>query len=107
MKCIHLICRGGQTVRKVGDLWESGNWDISTRDAERLVGGRLFLHEAKPKRSYFGGEVVGYYRVEDAGVAHEDRVVFRLRSRLDCKEVKWKGADHAMAWTSGVVDCEG
>ncbi len=47
-------------------LYESGWWAMSEKAAEELVGGRLYLHSAQDKPSYFGGSVQSY-RVETEG----------------------------------------
>ncbi len=104
MADIHLLCRRGLNVRLVDHpVYETGDWDVSPEEAARIVGGMLFLHETKDKRSYFGGRIEGF-RVVETEEAHARRVVFRLTSLKEGKGVKWRGASHGRAWTSGVVE---
>ncbi len=101
---IHFICRRGQNVETVKHpVYDTGTWDVSPQDAERLLGGMVFLHETKAKPSYFGGRVESFREVE-TDMPHARRVVFRLTSLKEGKGVNWRGANHGMAWTSGVVD---
>jgi hypothetical protein len=107
IKCIHFICRKAQTVVAVKHpVYEPGNWDPTREDAEKLVGGRVFLHTTRSKHSHFGGQVEDC-RVVDTDRAHEHRIIFTLSARVDCKGEKWRGAKHAMAWTRGVIRCDG
>jgi hypothetical protein len=101
---MHLICRDRLNLHAVEHpLYESGDWDVTPEDAQRLVGGMLYLHQTKAERSYFGGRVESFREV-DVDAAHKRRIVFRLRSMREAKGVPWSGPDHPMAWTSGVLD---
>jgi len=59
MPSIHFICRGGLNVHRVpgSSDYESGDWDVTVAEAQRLVGEMVYLHEAKVERSYYGGRV--------------------------------------------------
>jgi hypothetical protein len=101
---IHFICRRGLNLQTIKHpVYESGFWDVSREDAERLAGGMVFLHETKSKPSYFGGRIDAFREV-DTDMPHARRVIFRLTSLSEAKGVKWRGASHGMAWTSGVVE---
>ncbi len=103
---IHFICRGELGVTPLKHpIYETGEWDVSREDAERLVGGMVYLHETKSERSYFGGRIETFREV-DTDMAHARRIVFKFRSTADAKGVRWRGASHNMAWTSGVVEDE-
>ena len=69
-----------------GDLWESGNWVLSEKTAEALLGGWLFLHRSQSKASHFGGLIVGY-RVLGEGESDAGRLVIRFRPDKSCKGV--------------------
>lgn len=104
MPSLHLICRGSQHVRTLKfPEFESGFWDLNEGDAARLVSGMIYLHETKSTPSYFGGEVLAY-RLASADELMPGRVVFRFRSLPEAKNVRWTGAKHGMAWSSGVLD---
>ncbi len=106
MKALHLICGkakhgiGKEGVTKVAgekDIWTSGTWVTDGYEPDEIVGGRLYLHTTKAKPSDFGGEVLSY---EYDG----DRVVFKLRSLMDCKGVGWRGRKDAMAHCGYIVE---
>lgn len=104
MGSIHLICRGGLHLHPTAfPVFDSGFWDLSEADAERLVGGMLYLHETKASPSYFGGVVRGF-RVAGSDELAPGRIVFSVESTREGKGVAWKGAAHSMAWTGGLVD---
>jgi hypothetical protein len=110
MMTIHLICKyegstpkGLTRIDKENNLWSTGNWDIGLSDAEKLVGGMVFLHETKSQRSYFGGCIVSFEKVDEPSLAREERVAFVFRNLEEGKGQVWRGQDHAMAWTSGVI----
>jgi hypothetical protein len=104
MASLHVICRNslGLSVTKF-PVFESGDWDISAADAERLVGGTLYLHETKGQHSYFGGSIIGYRELGPTEPL-AGRIVFTVTSTREGKNVAWQGASHAMAWSSGAVD---
>jgi len=107
MLCIHFLCRDRLNVHAVNHpVYESGEWDVPLEDAERLVGGMIFLHQTKSQRSYAGGRIESY-RVVETNRAHSRRIIFKFTSASEGKDVRWKGADHPMAWTGGVVECGG
>lgn len=88
MPQIHLVERV-PAVRKIDkdkNEWESGLWVVSEESAQKLVGGRLFLHAGKQQPSHFGGEILGY-RVEGTG-EKAGHVVFTVFAAIDCKGVK-------------------
>lgn len=89
------------------NVFRSGFWDIDLEDAKELVGGMLYLHEAKAKPSRFGGRVLAVEQIDKPEFARSKRIVFTIEATLDGKNVKWRGADHAMASYGGVIDVEG
>lgn len=104
MASIHFICKNRLNLKPdPHPVYESGNWDITEREAARLVGGMLHLHQTKADLSYFGGRIESY-RIIDTEHAHSARVVFRLMSLVEAKGVRWRGDRSPRAWTSGVVD---
>ena len=101
MSKLHLICRAGLNVRTVTfPVFDSGDWLLSAEDADRMVGGRLYLHEKKSAPSYFGGLVRSWRYLE----GDEGRIVLRFESDALARDVAWKGASHGMAWSGGVID---
>jgi hypothetical protein len=66
--------------------WESGYWAVSKDLADSLIGGDIYLHTARDKPSYFGGQVTGY-RIENEG-PWEGRVVFQFTATMEHKGVK-------------------
>lgn len=48
MPCIRLLCRDRLNVHAVKHpVQDGGTWDVSPRDAASLVGGMIYLHQAK------------------------------------------------------------
>jgi hypothetical protein len=82
---------------------ESGDWDLSADEASELVGAMSFLHETKKQPSYFGGVIESYRQVQTDN-EHHQRIIFRFRFVPTGKGQLWSGANHARAWTSGVVE---
>jgi len=77
---------------------------FSSEEAAQVVGGMLYLHERKATESWFGGRINGFREVEIETVAHNNRIVFTLTFLDEGRDVEWCGANHGMAWTSGVVN---
>ncbi len=110
-KAIHLICghdERGQPDNMRFDhqsraFW-SGNWNLSEDEARRLVDGWIYLHVTKVEPSYYGGLVREFERVTITGVARKDRIRFRFEPSSVAKGLRWRGQDHARAWTGGLVD---
>ncbi len=106
MKSTHIICRSALGVDRTGvrNEYTSGSWTVSPSEADALIGGTIFLHESKNEPSYFGGTVLGWFwSKRDAG-AIDTGITFRLILEREAKGVPWQGADHSMAWFSGVLD---
>jgi len=103
MPSIHFICRRGLNLNVVKHpVYESGVWVVE-EEAAGLVGGMMYLHETKADKSYFGGRIDSQ-RIVETDYARSRRVVFTVTSLREGKGVRWRGAAHGMAWTSGVVE---
>lgn len=108
-KAIHLICRheNGRyrnLTRLQGQAHRSGWWKISEAHAQALIGGWIYLHEAKGKPSGYGGRVTG---IEPAGPNDEgegERYGLIFEARREGREQAWRGASHGMAWTGGLIE---
>ncbi len=104
MFAIHLICRRngvglqGLTYDKGTKRFASGRWLIQREDALKLIDGKIYLHPTKTSGATIGGTVK-----EVIGPDHEGRFVFVFMSELECKDAPWRGMDHGMAWTGGVI----
>lgn len=64
---VHFICRQGDGHRMVDreqGTWESGDWNVSDGSADRLIGGRLYLHERQDERAWHGGTIESWRPVE-------------------------------------------
>ncbi len=105
MPSIHFLCRDRLNLHRVSESneYESGNWAVSASEAEKLVGGMIYLHQKKATPSYFGG-LIKSARVLTSQDARSIRYIFRFVPMTEAKEVRWKGNDHAMAWTGGVIE---
>ena len=87
--------------------WASGYWLLDAN--ERASIRRLYLHKAKAKPSFWGGEVLNVQPASDfAELARkhetdpEGRWVLIVRAMPDCKGAEWEGQNHAMAYKSFV-----
>ena len=85
---VHFIERMGHVrcLDKAQSLYESGWWAISEQTAQELVGGRLYLHKAQDKPSFFGGTIQSC-RVETEG-EWPGRVLFTFVADLAGKGVR-------------------
>ena len=85
---VHFIERMGhvQCLDKSKQLYESGWWAVSEQTAQELIGGRLHLHKAQDKPSFFGGTILSY-RVETEG-DWPGRVLFTFIADLAGKGVR-------------------
>lgn len=100
---IHFICKDRLHLEPVEfPVFESGFWPLSVNDAERLVGGMAYLHQAKAQPSYFGGKVKSY-RVAKQSEPYPGRIVLSLESVREGKGAEWEGADFSMAYSGGIV----
>ncbi len=119
MKAIHLICKSnrlepaGEGNGIIAQPGKTGNllshaWDFTTSQAQELVeaNGKIYFHIAKNKRAFRSGVIVGFESIDRDDVAHRDRIVFIFKPDLKCDAQRWRGTDHNMAWTSGIIDVE-
>ena len=111
MNAIHFKCernaQGGLTnltYDKDAKTYRSGYWNISVEEAEKLVGGWVYLHEAKTVSSQFGGKVLAFEQVQREELARKERIVLVVTSEKEGRGQKWRGKRHEMAWTGGLVD---
>lgn len=102
---IHFICRGRLNLAVVKHpVYTTGFWAIPQDWADRLVGGMIYLHETKTEPSYFGGRVLEWRPATEADTTdHAGDIIFTIEATLDAKGKSWRGQDHAMAWTSGLI----
>jgi hypothetical protein len=113
MKAIHIISRReGISLRGLkrveGTTYRSCCWAFSKEEAESLIGAWLFLHPvAKSEPSEFGGIIKGVEPAKrDGDVAIKDGYAFIVEAKKQGKGRRWQGADHYMAWNSGVIEIE-
>ncbi|WP_293680147.1 hypothetical protein [uncultured Phenylobacterium sp.] len=107
MQAIHLVCRREGALLKnlspidpVRGRYRSGFWNLGRETAQALVGGWVYLHETKARRSAFGGKVLRWREVLYRG---ERLVEFDLQYTPNVREQKWRGEAHGRAWTGGLV----
>ena len=110
-KAIHLknerqgISRRGLT-KVVGERngWRSCCWLLTDEEQDALIGGWLYLHETKSTPSQFGGMIIGFEPAERDGAARSNGVAIVFRADSRARDQGWRGANHGMAWTSGVLE---
>ena len=127
MKILHLInkptedsihSKGMTKVKDEMNRYISCCWDFKLEEAKTLIGGMIFFHDTKSERSKLGGNVVDVQAVrldeetEFHKVDPEDtskrrtRVMFKFEITPEGRELIWRGKDHSMSWTSGIIDLE-
>ena len=82
----------------------SGKWDIKIDIAKSLIGGMIFLHKEKSKKSTFGGMVLDVREVEYSEGKRTKRVEFKIKSMVEGKNIKWEGKDHSREHNGGIID---
>ncbi|NNC19691.1 hypothetical protein HJC22_28635 [Corallococcus exiguus] len=104
MPSIHFKCVDRLNLHRVSDdEYESGNWVVAPADAQRLIGGMIYLHNTKSERSYFGGKIKSARPVR-TNDRIPDRIVFRFVPLSEARGIRWRGIDHINAHQSGVVE---
>ena len=76
-------------------------WRVSDADAATLIGGWVYFHETKSTPSRLGGLILGFEPGE-GDKAERKVLLFQVDNRA--RQQKWRGADHGMAMSSGIVD---
>jgi hypothetical protein len=113
MKAIHIICRReGISLRNLVQsttekgVYTSGCWALHTRDdPQELVGGWIYLHPvSKNAPSEVGGLVVSVGNCTREDAATEAGFSFTFVLRREGRGQHWRGAEHGMAWTGGIVE---
>ena len=113
MKTIHFICRkkrdgqggleGVSGVSGEQDTYTSEAWKVNFSDMQQLVGGKIYLHQARAETSHFGGKVLEVYQINSEDDAPTSRVGFKFKAEREARGVAWQGRQDPQAWTSGVV----
>lgn len=114
---IHLICRREQDGfglvgvhptdhPKFENACISGRWNFRKADANRFLGALLLLHETKNTPSSCGGVIYDWFESKSWDAARVDRISFKFLAVTDAKQVRWSGANHSMAWQSGLVSSD-
>jgi hypothetical protein len=104
MTKIHLICRNPAHLWAVEEPeYETGYWTLYEAEAEKLIGGNLYLHKKKREHSYFGGRILGY-RVGLPTDPNPGGIIFSVLAEAEGKDVVWQGDTHPMAWMSGILE---
>ena len=112
MKAVHLICRRDEVTKRPKGIdpiagnhqYSSVAWDFSPEQAESLIGGEILFHQTKAEKSYLGGTITGYEEINRDDLARQERIKFTFTATLEAKNQPWRGHDHSMAWTSGIIE---
>ncbi len=93
MAAIHLIEKAGtaqglKTVNFAAGLFTSGFWKVSEDTAQKLVGGKIYLHTAWSSPSHFGGTIDSYSVHQSPGDDVDGRIVFHFTSQPEAKNVR-------------------
>lgn len=107
---IHLLNKPDETGRPRfltylgGTTYRTCCWKLSAEDAARLIGGWVYLHDRKSELACMGGVVTAVVPSEEPGFTDQSRFAITFTSRAEAKRMRWRGASHAMAWTSGLIE---
>ena len=105
-------------VKDETNLYISCCWDFKLEEAKTLIGGMIFFHDTKSERSKLGGNVLDVQpvRLDEETEFHkinledqnkkQSRVMFKFEITPEGREQRWRGKDHSMSWTSGILDLE-
>lgn len=112
MKAVHLICRDDEETKRPKGIikidganqYTSEAWDFDPEKAASLVGGEILFHRTKADKSFFGGKITAYEEINREDLAREERIKFTFTATLEAKNQPWRGTDHTMAWTSGIIE---
>jgi len=98
--------KGLTLVARDQHIYESCCWAFRpTDDIESLVGGWIYLHPvSKNSPSEFGGVIREVHLTQREGVAIEDGYILVIEAREEGRDQAWRGANHGMAWTGGVIE---
>ena len=114
MKNIHFICKkddessGNKGLRRIdkdNHIWISGYWDFNPEELKDLVGGFIYLHRTKSKKSFFGGKVLEIIPTQRDELKRKNRVDIKFTADNSARDVPWskEGKSYNMAYTSGLV----
>ena len=127
MKILHLInkptpdsiyAKGLTKVKDEKNSYVSCCWDFDLEVAKTLIGGMIFFHDTKSEKSKLGGRVLDvqsirldedteYHKIDpDDKDKKQQRVMFKFEITPDGCNQRWRGKDHSMSWTSGIIDFE-
>jgi hypothetical protein len=127
MKILHLInkptpdsiyAKGLTKVKDEKNSYVSCCWDFDLEVAKTLIGGMIFFHDTKSEKSKLGGRVLDvqsirldedteYHKIDpDDKDKKQQRVMFKLEITPYGRNQRWRGKDHSMSWTSGIIESE-
>lgn len=90
MSHIHLICPGGINLRPTQyPIFEAGYWYVSDEEAKSLLNGLICLHEIETVRSYFGGRIKGFRRMEPAH-RYAGQTAILFESLSEARGINWR-----------------
>lgn len=112
-KAIHFINerqgigrKGLSLVERQTKTWRSCCWVLGVEQQEALLGGWLYLHNTKASPASFAGQIIGFEDAEREGAAIKGGVAILFRASEAGIGHAWRGADHGMAYSSGVIEAD-
>jgi hypothetical protein len=109
VSAIHIICQRDNASRLKGlshiggAHYTSECWAINDTEAQELLGGWVYFHPSKSRRSEFGGVILAVEEGLRPGAATPIGITFTIEARREAHGQTWRGQDHRRAWTGGVV----
>jgi len=83
---IHIHCPNNDNIRPANDepdgIYLSGDWNLSLKKAQQLIGGTIHFHKRHIERSHMGGRILDAYQSEEP-----NRVVFMFEYDKSCEGI--------------------
>ncbi|MBM6577101.1 hypothetical protein KCP91_12030 [Microvirga sp. SRT01] len=98
-----LALRGQTQIAGKPNGYRSCCWLLTEADQKALIGGWLYLHPSKSQGATHGGRIIGFEPAIRETSAIQDGVAILYIADVAARGVKWRGASHGMAYTSGIV----
>lgn len=87
-----------------GGRYRSCCWILNGQEIEAIIGGWIYLHETKSAPSAFGDKILAVEPGIREQAAYPEGFAIIFDAPLEAQGQAWRGADHALAYRSGLVE---
>lgn len=108
-KALHVICHRDVQGKLQGmsrvdnNIYQLNSWAFRQEPSD-LIGGWIYLHAEKSRKSEFGGIVRDVRPAERVGKSITQGYAFVIESHEKGRDQRWRGKKHARAWTGDIID---